>query len=105
LGEDETIERIVDDLRRHFPRSAPKIVAWRVIDWSADPYSRGGYTFLLPGGAGARARLAAPNTGALIWAGSETATEPIAATVAGAYTSGQRAAREALAMFGRIERA
>ncbi|HZV79494.1 MAG TPA: NAD(P)/FAD-dependent oxidoreductase [Candidatus Binatus sp.] len=104
LGEDETIARIIDDLHRHFPRSAPKIEAWRIVDWSADPYARGGYTFLRPGGAGARARLAAPDTGALLWAGSETATEPIAATVAGAYTSGLRAARDALAMLGGVEK-
>ncbi|HXW77812.1 MAG TPA: FAD-dependent oxidoreductase, partial [Candidatus Eremiobacteraceae bacterium] len=68
----------------------------RRIDWSADPLACGGYTFLRPGGAGAREKLAASDTGALFWAGSESATEPIAATVGGAFASGLRAAKDVL---------
>jgi monoamine oxidase len=96
LSEEDVVTRILEDVRRHFPRSDPKLVAWRLVDWSGDPYARGGYTFLRPGADGARARLAAPDTGRLMWAGSETATEPIAATVAGAYASGLRAGFEVL---------
>jgi monoamine oxidase len=95
-GEDEVVALVVADLRRHFPRSKPRLLAWRLVDWSRDPFARGGYTFLRQGAADARARLAASDTGRLFWAGSETATEPIAATVGGAFSSGLRAAREVL---------
>ena len=94
MSEEEALARIIGDLCRHFPKARPKLAGSRLIDWSADPLSCGGYTLLRPGGAGARARLATADTGALFWAGSETATQPIAATVAGAYTTGLRAALE-----------
>lgn len=93
-SEDEAVARVVEDLRGHFPRARLKLDAWRLFDWSADPLSRGGYTFLRPGGAESRDQLAAADTGALFWAGSETSTQPIAATVAAAYVSGQRAAAQ-----------
>ena len=86
-------------------RRAGYVAAWRRLDWSSDPLACGGYTFLRPGGVGARERLAAADTGALFWAGSETATQPIAATVAGAYVSGLRAAREVLAELETQKRA
>jgi len=97
MGEDEAVARVIGDLRRHFPKPKLRLADWRLIDWSADPLACGGYTFLRPGAAGARARLAAADTGALFWAGSETATQPIAATVAGAYVTGLRAASEVVA--------
>jgi monoamine oxidase len=100
MSEDEVLARIIGDLRRHFPKATPKLLEWRLVDWSADPLACGGYTYLRPGAAGARALLAAADTGALFWAGSETATQPIAATVAGAYVTGLRAASEVLAATG-----
>jgi monoamine oxidase len=99
ISEEEAIAHVVRDLRTHFPKAKPKLADWRLIDWSADPMACGGYTFLRPGAAGARAHLAAADTGALYWAGSETATQPIAATVAGAYVTGLRAAAEVVAEF------
>jgi monoamine oxidase len=96
-SEEEVLANIIADLRRHFPKGGPKLAGWRLIDWSSDPQACGGYTFLRPGAAGARARLAGADTGALFWAGSETATQSIAATVAGAYATGLRAASEVLA--------
>lgn len=101
MSEEEIVTRVTEDLRRQFPRHRPDLRAWRVVDWSADPHACGGYTFLRPGASGARARLAAPDTGRLFWAGSETATDPIAATVAGAYTSGLRAGQHVLEALGR----
>ena len=66
-----------------------------VQDWQADPYSRGGYSYVLVGGAGARERLAEPIEDTLFFAGEATDAEE-AGTVAGALRSGQRAAREVL---------
>jgi monoamine oxidase len=101
MSEAEALDCIIADLRNNFRRSLPPLVAWRRIDWSSDPFACGGYSFLRPHAAGARADLAAPTAGKLFWAGSETATAPIAATVEGAFTSGLRAADEVSAALGR----
>ena len=97
VSEQEAAEIALADLGRHFPKADPgrRIVAWRRVDWATNPLTCGGYTFVRPGGTGARARLAAPDTGALFWAGSATVTSPIAASVEAAYLSGLRAADEA----------
>ncbi len=94
MSQAQTVDIILTDLRRHFTASMPRLIASRVIDWSVDPLACGGYSFLRPGAVGARQRLAAADTGALFWAGSESATSSIAATVGGAFSSGLRAARE-----------
>jgi monoamine oxidase len=66
-----------------------------VQDWKQDPRSRGGYSYVLVGGAGAREELAEPLKDTLFFAGEATdAVE--AGTVAGALRSGMRAAREVL---------
>lgn len=101
LGEEQALDVVLADLHRLFPKSDPRhaLVSNRRIDWSRDPFSCGGYTFVRPGGAGARAKLRAADTGALFWAGSATERSPIAATVEAAYTSGLRAAGEARALL------
>jgi monoamine oxidase len=91
----------VQDLRRHFPRATPRLAASRRIDWAADPLACGGYTFLRPGGSGARAGLAAADTGALFWAGSAVAANTIAASVQGAFASGRQAAAQVRAHLER----
>jgi monoamine oxidase len=67
-----------------------------VPDWSADPFARGAYSWVLVGGAGARRELARPLRDTLFFAGEAT-DEAHAATVEGALRSGERAAREVLA--------
>lgn len=64
-----------------------------VQDWQQDPYARGGYSYVLVNGTGARAELAEPLDGTLYFAGEATDAEE-AGTVAGALRSGQRAARD-----------
>lgn len=102
LGDAEALETVLDDLARLFPKADPRasLLAHRRIDWGADPYACGGYTFLRPGGVGARALLQARDTGSLFWAGSATESSPIAATVESAYASGLRAAGEVWAHLG-----
>ena len=101
LPEDEAVSVVLADLARLFPKVVPShlLLGHRRIDWSTDPFARGGYTFTRPGGRGARARLAAPDTGALFWAGAGTTTSTIAETVQAAYTSGLRAASEVLSFL------
>jgi monoamine oxidase len=66
-----------------------------VQDWQADACSRGGYSYVLVGGEGARERLAEPLEDTLFFAGEATDADE-AGTVAGALRSGERAAREVL---------
>ncbi len=98
LSDAEAREVVLADLERHFPKTRPRdlLVSTRRVDWSLDPFACGGYTFLKPGGVGARQALAATDTGALFWAGSATESSPIAATVEAAYLSGKRAAAQTL---------
>ena len=62
-------------------------------NWTADPYSLGGYSVATPGAYEARLVLAQP-TPPLFWAGEATVKHTWAATVHGALVSGQRAADE-----------
>ena len=100
-GPDKAADIVLDDLERLYPRARPRrrLEALRVEDWLSDPHACGGYTFLRPGAVGARAALAAPDTGALVWAGSATSWLPVADTVEAAYLSGLRAAREVSALL------
>ncbi len=75
---------------------AAELEAAFVHDWQADPFARGAYSYVLVGGAGARARLAEPLAGTLFFAG-EAADRDGTGTVEGALRSGERAAAQALA--------
>ena len=101
LPEEQAVAVVLADLGRLFPRVDPRrlLLGYRRIDWTTDPFARGGYTFTRPGGRGARGRLAAPDTAALFWAGAATATSTIADTVQAAYVSGLRAASEVLSFL------
>jgi monoamine oxidase len=70
--------------------------AFLVHDWQADPYARGGYSYVNVGGTGAREALAAPLEDTLYFAGEATDVEQ-SGTVGGALASGLRAAKEILA--------
>ncbi|MGQ0544981.1 MAG: flavin monoamine oxidase family protein [Betaproteobacteria bacterium] len=65
-------------------------------DWAADPYARGGYSYVKVNGEGARELLAAPVRDTLFFAGEATNTQGESGTVGGALQSGERAAREVL---------
>ncbi|WP_441233087.1 flavin monoamine oxidase family protein [Bradyrhizobium sp. 930_D9_N1_4] len=67
--------------------------------WAHDPFARGSYSHALPGHAGDRAVLAAPVDGRLFFAGEATSPE-FFTTAHGARDSGERAAKEVLAVLG-----
>lgn len=79
--------------------AADRLDGWAYHDWSADPFSRGAYTYLRVGGAGAPRALARPVEGTLFFAGESTSPDEIG-TVSGAVASGQRAAGELLRATG-----
>ncbi len=102
LGEAEALGAGLESLRQELGRPELQAVAMRLVNWPDDPYTRGGYSFVLPGHEGARAKLAAP-TPPLYWAGEASEPEHRAATVHGAYLSGRRAAAELLSYLrGRV---
>jgi monoamine oxidase len=76
-------------------KTQKKPEAFLVHDWQADPYARGGYSYVRVGGQGAREALARPVEDTLFFAGEATAVED-SGTVGGALASGMRAAREIL---------
>jgi monoamine oxidase len=91
----EAARLAVDDLQAITgKRLHDRLVDHRVLVWSAEEFTKMGYSSLPPGGEGLREALAAP-LGALRFAGE--ATNPVRpATVHGAIESGRRAAKEVL---------
>ncbi|MEO7999000.1 MAG: NAD(P)/FAD-dependent oxidoreductase [Gemmatimonadaceae bacterium] len=70
---------------------------WHTHDWSADPFARGAYSYVLSGGTGAHRTLAQPLNNTLFFAGEFTCGQGHNATMEGAMQSGMRAAQELLA--------
>lgn len=68
-----------------------------VIDWTNDPWCRGGYSVVPPGGAGLRARFRSVIGGRLVFAGEHASVER-PSTVHGAIESGLRAAEAILSL-------
>ena len=66
-------------------------------DWCGDPWTRGAYTYALPGGAGAASAISAAPSGPILLAGE--AVSSAMGTVDGALSSGWRAARRVLGSF------
>lgn len=100
LGEQEALEAgaraLGGDLGRKLePRDS------LLVDWPSDPFTKGGYSFVLPGHDGAR-ELLARATPPLFFAGEATAPEHQAATVHGAIASGRRAAAEISAYLSEL---
>ncbi|ADI13264.1 flavin monoamine oxidase family protein [Truepera radiovictrix] len=100
LGEAGALEAALASFRSELGRPELTPLGARLVNWPDDPYTRGGYSFVLPGHDGAREKLAAP-TPPLFWAGEATEPEHRAATVHGALLSGRRAAAEVCAHLAR----
>jgi monoamine oxidase len=99
LGEAGALAKGLDTLRTELGRPDLQAADARLVNWPADPFALGGYSVATPGHADARAMLAAPAANRLFWAGEATAPNSDAATVHGAYASGQRAAAEILRLM------
>ena len=89
------IDEIVDLLGSQYRRKLKPLAESR---WAHDPFAQGAYSHALPGHAGARAVLAAPVDGRLLFAGEATSPN-FFSTAHGARDSGARAAEEAASGF------
>ena len=88
------VDAALSTVERVFGKKAKGQLAFAIPhDWQADPFSRGGYSYVRVGGEGAREALSQPLAQTLFFAGEATDAEE-AGTVAGALRSGQRAARQ-----------
>lgn len=74
-----------------------RLDSWHLHNWSADPFSRGAYTFIRAGGMSAPDQLAEPVQGTLFFAGEATDAGHTG-TVHAALASGYRAARALLSL-------
>jgi monoamine oxidase len=70
-----------------------------VTAWRREPWSLGSYSHAVPGGAGARAVLAAPVDGRILFAGEACSARSFS-TAHGAMLSGQAVAAQALGLLG-----
>jgi monoamine oxidase len=76
-----------------------RLVDWHLHNWSADPFTRGAYSYVRAGGFDAPAKLGEPVEGTLFFAGEATDTTGNTGTVSTALASGIRAANEVLMQF------
>ena len=97
---DHALEALANTLGVSRRRLDSRVEAFWIHDWSADPWSRGAYSYALVGGADAARDLSKPIEGTLFLAGEAMDAEGRNGTVEGAIGSGLRAAgqvRKALA--------
>ena len=102
-GEAAVVDFALGYLRQAFGGRVDRLFAGGaslVTRWDSNPWVRGCYSYAVPGSALARDALAKPvSDGHLMFAG-EACHVPLASTVAGAWISGQAAARTAQAAMG-----
>lgn len=102
-GEAAAVDYALSYLRRAFGGRVDALFAGGaslVTHWDSDPWIQGAYCYATPGSAMARDRLAQPLAdGHLMFAG-EACHVGFAGTLAGAWISGQSAARHAIAALG-----
>ena len=93
-------ELLVEQIRRHVGEPSGPAPEFFSVDWSSDPWARGGYASRRGiGGWLRRAQSLAEPAGAIHFAGTETATE-WRSYMEGAVQSGERAAAEVAQPLG-----
>jgi monoamine oxidase len=98
LGQEEAIAQGLREAGQLFGIDIQTaFIAGRMVNWAADPWSRGAYSYTPVGASWARAELAAPLLPTLFFAGEASHTQGHMATVHGAIETGWRAAEEVLA--------
>ena len=90
------LESLSQVLKVRRDRLKSLLLDWHTHNWRIDPFSRGAYSFTGVGGLSAHRVLARPVANTLYFAGEATNADE-SGTVAGALSSGLRAARELLA--------
>lgn len=93
-GEEARRRQVISDLVDYFGEQAAQPLAYIDCDWTAEPWSRGGYVaYMAPGAMTGFGDIIREPCGRIHWAGTETATEWMG-YLDGALQSGMRAAAE-----------
>lgn len=96
-GEEAAADFALSELRKMLGSEVDRVFAGGgrlVTHWDADPWVRGAYCYATPGHADARSRLAEPLGGGHLLLAGEACHAGLGGTLAGAWISGQRAARQ-----------
>lgn len=102
LGDEGALAKGLETLRIELDMPDLQPEAMHLMNWTAEPYTRGAYSVALPGYPDTRDELARP-VGRLYWAGEHTAAHGFSSTIHGAYVSGARAAKEVLTTLSRSQ--
>jgi monoamine oxidase len=97
-GEAAAVDYALGQLRELFGNRVDRLFSESgslVTHWDADPWIRGAYCYAVPGQSQARDRLGEPLAGGHLMFAGEACNVPYAGTLAGAWISGQQAARAA----------
>jgi len=106
--EKSIVEAALNSLARLFRvdryRLENMLEAWYTHNWQADPFTRGGYSYIPVNGLGYQETLSKPVEETIFFAGEATHTEGHIGTTHGAISSGRRAANEILQTQGNNHR-
>lgn len=105
MDDAQLVDTVYAELRRAFP-SAPRPDGHVIARMGANPFQRGGFSYMAPGGSHELHRqLAAPLAGGRLLLAGEHTSAMHAGTVHGALISGRRAAAHARAALYRVDAA
>lgn len=99
-SDQDLLQQALSSLSNIFKRSIgelkDELIAWNVVNWTADPFTRGSYAYDTVAAPAARAILSAPVNNTIYFAGEYLYDGPAMGTVEAALTSGAKAAGELL---------
>jgi monoamine oxidase len=101
VSDQAMLEYGLHTLRTDLRRAKLEPTRMLVKNWSADPFSLGGYSFTPVHAAKAREVLAQSVQNRVFFAGEATASNAHAGSVHGAFSSGERVAQELLMVLGK----
>lgn len=93
LSNSQVIEAAMQVLRRIYGSSIPNPTGALITRWGFDPFTLGSYSYITPGATGADYDILAEPIGDRIFFAGEATSRTYAATVHGAFLSGEREAR------------
>jgi monoamine oxidase len=93
LSNSQVIEAAMQVLRRIYGSSIPNPTGALITRWGSDPFTLGSYSYITPGATGADYDILAEPIGDRIFFAGEATSRTYAATVHGAFLSGEREAR------------
>ncbi|HTD98987.1 MAG TPA: NAD(P)/FAD-dependent oxidoreductase [Mucilaginibacter sp.] len=102
IANEDILQQSLQSLANIFKRSAEELkdnlVAWNVVNWTADPFTCGSYAYDTVEAAGARKILSKPINHTIYFAGEYLYDGPAMGTVEAALTSGMEVAKQIIGL-------